>query len=278
MASQIDPLRSFIEESNRPYFVAMVKKEIKYLFSWLLQNDLQGGEILFEIQKARLTPQLFYFKQHLSTSEVILQLLQLPRVRKCMLYFLLKLSPAESRKSDIAWRWVIFQKYQMRRFVRLRFTIDSARRHMSVWKCKHQNSSIATFRGLPVELGKHLSNVFILLCCLQWKQSTHIKCFKFVTFRFVIVMGAVFFFPYDTFEGCFPKSAGKPRDHMHCMHSASLGRFVPHHASAVWRKSPLHRTIFRLHLEKNGCAHQYAYKFNDWRVWFYNPLQLIGNT
>ena len=115
MASQIDPLRSFIEESNRPYFVAMVKKEIKYLFSWLLQNDLQGGEILFEIQKARLTPQLFYFKQHLSTSEVILQLLQLPRVRKCMLYFLLKLSPAESRKSDIAWRWVIFQKYQMRR-------------------------------------------------------------------------------------------------------------------------------------------------------------------
>ena len=33
-------------------------------------------------------------------------------------------------------------------------------------------------------------------------------------------------------------------------HSASLGRFVPHHASAVWRKVPLHRTIFRLNLEK----------------------------
>ena len=33
-------------------------------------------------------------------------------------------------------------------------------------------------------------------------------------------------------------------------HSASLGRFVPHHASAVWRKAPLHRTIFRLNLEK----------------------------
>ena len=33
-------------------------------------------------------------------------------------------------------------------------------------------------------------------------------------------------------------------------HSASLGRFVPHHASAMWRKAPLHRTIFRLNLEK----------------------------
>ena len=33
-------------------------------------------------------------------------------------------------------------------------------------------------------------------------------------------------------------------------HSASLGQFVPHHASAVWRKAPLHRTIFRLNLEK----------------------------
>ena len=33
-------------------------------------------------------------------------------------------------------------------------------------------------------------------------------------------------------------------------HSASLGRFVPHHASAVWRKAPLNRTIFRLFLEK----------------------------
>ena len=62
-------------------------------------------------------------------------------------------------------------------------------------------------------------------------------------------------------------------------HSASLGRFVPHHASAVWRKAPLHRTLFRLHLEKkmaapismltsstiDGCD-------------FYNPLQLFGNS
>ena len=51
-------------------------------------------------------------------------------------------------------------------------------------------------------------------------------------------------------------------------HSASLGRFVPHHASAVWRKAPLNRTIFRLKLEKNGCTHQQSYMFNDWRVWF----------
>ena len=34
------------------------------------------------------------------------------------------------------------------------------------------------------------------------------------------------------------------------LHSASLGRFVPHHASAVWCTAPLHRTIFRLNLEK----------------------------
>ena len=36
----------------------------------------------------------------------------------------------------------------------------------------------------------------------------------------------------------------------HWAHSVSLGRFVPHHASAVWRKAPLQRTIFRLNLEK----------------------------
>ena len=61
-------------------------------------------------------------------------------------------------------------------------------------------------------------------------------------------------------------------------HSASLGRFVPHHASAVWRKAPLNRTIFSLNLEKkmaapismlttstiDGCD-------------FDTPLQLFGN-
>ena len=39
--------------------------------------------MLFEIQKTRLTPRLFYFKQHFSTSEVILQ-----QTRKHVLYFL----------------------------------------------------------------------------------------------------------------------------------------------------------------------------------------------
>ena len=36
--------------------------------------------------------------------------------------------------------------------------------------------------------------------------------------------------------------------------SASLGRFVPHHASAVWRKAKLDRTIFRFNLEKKKLA------------------------
>ena len=42
--------------------------ELKYLFSWLLQNNLLGVKMLFEIQK----PRLFYFKQHFSTLDVIL--------------------------------------------------------------------------------------------------------------------------------------------------------------------------------------------------------------
>ena len=42
----------------------------------------------------------------------------------------------------------------------------------------------------------------------------------------------------------------KSRPYAWVLHSASLGRFVPHHASAVWRKAPLYRTIFRLNLEK----------------------------
>ena len=62
-------------------------------------------------------------------------------------------------------------------------------------------------------------------------------------------------------------------------HSASLDRFVPYHTSAVWRKAPLNRTIFRLNLEKmaapmvsmltsstiDGCD-------------FYNLMQLFGNS
>ena len=37
--------------------------------------------------------------------------------------------------------------------------------------------------------------------------------------------------------------------HQDSDHSASHGRFVPHHASAVWRKAPRNRTILRLNLE-----------------------------
>ena len=33
---------------------------------------------------------------------------------------------------------------------------------------------------------------------------------KFVTLRGIIVMSAAIFFPYSTFEGCFPRSAGNP--------------------------------------------------------------------
>ena len=39
--------------------------EIKYLFLWLLQNNLLDVEMLFEIQK----PQLFCFKQHSYTPQ-----------------------------------------------------------------------------------------------------------------------------------------------------------------------------------------------------------------
>ena len=73
MTSQIDLLRSSIEENDQLYFCCRGRIEIKYLFSWLLQNNLLGVEMLFEIQKPRLTPRLFYLKQHFSTSEVILQ-------------------------------------------------------------------------------------------------------------------------------------------------------------------------------------------------------------
>ena len=47
MTSQIDLLRSSIEEN-----CCRGRIEIKYLFSWLLQNNLIGVEMLFEIQNA----------------------------------------------------------------------------------------------------------------------------------------------------------------------------------------------------------------------------------
>ena len=46
--------------------------------SCLLQNNLRGGEMLFEIDK----PRLLYFKQHFDTEEVILQ-----QPREQVLYF-----------------------------------------------------------------------------------------------------------------------------------------------------------------------------------------------
>ena len=49
----IDLLRSSIEENDQLYFV-YGRIEIKYLFSWLLQNNLLGVKMLFEIQKSRL--------------------------------------------------------------------------------------------------------------------------------------------------------------------------------------------------------------------------------
>ena len=73
MASQIDLIRSSVEERILALFRCRGRIEIKYLFSWLLQNNLLGVNMLFVIQKPRLTPLLFYFKQHFSTWEVILQ-------------------------------------------------------------------------------------------------------------------------------------------------------------------------------------------------------------
>ena len=62
--SQIDLLCSSI---NR--FCCRGRIGIKYLLSCLLQNNLLGVKMLFEIQK----PQIFYSKQHFDTEEVNLQ-------------------------------------------------------------------------------------------------------------------------------------------------------------------------------------------------------------
>ena len=48
----------------------------KHTFSCLFQNNLRGGEMLFEIEKPRCKLRLLYFKQHSNTEEVILQQLQ----------------------------------------------------------------------------------------------------------------------------------------------------------------------------------------------------------
>ena len=64
------PTSFFYRGKRSTLFFCRGRIEIKHLFSWLLQNNLLGVEMLFEIQKPRLTPRLFYFKQHFSTSEV----------------------------------------------------------------------------------------------------------------------------------------------------------------------------------------------------------------
>ena len=58
------PNSFFYKGKRSALFCCSGRLEIKYLFSWLLQNNLLGVEMLFEIQKPRLTPRFFYFKQH----------------------------------------------------------------------------------------------------------------------------------------------------------------------------------------------------------------------
>ena len=62
MTSKIDLLRFSIEETRSALFCCHGRIEIKYLFSWLLQNNFLGVEMLFEIQKPRLTPWFFLFQ------------------------------------------------------------------------------------------------------------------------------------------------------------------------------------------------------------------------
>ena len=77
------PTSFFYRGKRSTLFCCRGRIEIEYLFRWLLQNNLLGVEMLFEIQKPRLTPRLFYLKQYFSTSEVILQ-----QTRLRVLYFL----------------------------------------------------------------------------------------------------------------------------------------------------------------------------------------------
>ena len=67
MTSQNRPTYRFYRGENNRFYLDVWK----YLFSWLLHN-LLVVEMLFHIQKLRLTLRLFYFKQHFSTSERII--------------------------------------------------------------------------------------------------------------------------------------------------------------------------------------------------------------
>ena len=59
------PTSLFYGGKRSALFCCHGRIEIKYLFLWLLQNNLLGVEMLFEIQK----PQLFCFKQHSYTPQ-----------------------------------------------------------------------------------------------------------------------------------------------------------------------------------------------------------------
>ena len=73
LINRLKPIPFQKENQTSAFLKSQGRIEIKHLFSWLLQNNLLGVKVLFEIQKLRLTPRLFYFQQHFSTSEVILQ-------------------------------------------------------------------------------------------------------------------------------------------------------------------------------------------------------------
>ena len=45
-----------------------------------------------------------------------------------------------------------------------------------------------------------------------FNKNQRTKCYRFVTFRGVIVIGVAIFFSYNTFDGCFPSSHGKPQE------------------------------------------------------------------
>ena len=59
------PTFFFYRRKLSALFCCRGRIEIKYLFSWLLQNNLLSVEMLFEIQKPRLTPRLFLFQKFL---------------------------------------------------------------------------------------------------------------------------------------------------------------------------------------------------------------------
>lgn len=58
---KIDLLSFFYRGKRSALFCCSGRIETKYLFTWLLQNNLLSIEMLFKKQKPLLTSQLFYF-------------------------------------------------------------------------------------------------------------------------------------------------------------------------------------------------------------------------